>query len=80
MLLLKQRYQNSPYIFVAWAFFALLVMFFVNSMAEVTILFMMRFSSVIFWIYLGYFQILLDDKLEGKDDAFFARLCNKLFC
>ncbi len=80
VLLLKQRYQNSPYIFVAWAFFALLVMFFVNSMAEVTILFMMRFSSVIFWIYLGYFQILLDDKLEGKDDAFFARLCNKLFC
>lgn len=80
VLLFKQRLENNAYIFAAWAFFALFCMFLVNSLAEVTILYMMRFSSVLFWIYLGYFQILLDDRLKGKDDALFAKFCNKLFC
>lgn len=80
VLLFKQRYSANSYSAVAWVFFALLIMFLVNSMAEVTILYMMRFSSVLFWIYLGYLQVLLDDKTKGKDDAVLQRISNRLFC
>lgn len=79
VLLYRKKGEKSPYILVSMAMFALLCMFVVNSMAEVAILFLARFSMFIFWMYLGYLQVLLDQEIKGKDDRFFEKVCNKIF-
>lgn len=60
--------KNGKYYYVFACLLALLAMLAVNSMAEVTILFISRFSMFIFWMYLGYIQVFADDDKRLKTD------------
>lgn len=75
---------NDKYYYVFVMLLALLGMFAVNSMAEVTILFITRFSMFLFWIYLGYIQIFADggkpfrtNKITEKIDSFIEKILSK---
>lgn len=61
--------KKDKYYYVFASLLALLAMFAVNSMAEVTILFITRFSMFIFWMYLGYVQVFADDDKKLKTDS-----------
>lgn len=76
--LFKQQKEGSPYYAVAVALFALLGMLLVNSMAEVTILFITRFAMFMFWMYLGYIQSFFDDNKKGKGTLFLENMDEKL--
>lgn len=60
--------KEDKYYYVFTALLAVLAMLAVNSMAEVTILFITRFSMFIFWMYLGYIQVFADDSKKLKTD------------
>ena len=75
--LFKQQKEGSPYYTVAVALFSFLGMLLVNSMAEVTILFITRFAMFMFWMYLGYTKALFDDK-KGKGTIFLENMDEKL--
>lgn len=75
---------NDKYYYVFAVLLAILGMFAVNSMAEVTILFITRFSMFLFWIYLGYIQIFADggkpfktNKITEKIDLFIEKILSK---
>lgn len=75
---------NDKYYYVFVMLLAILGMFAVNSMAEVTILFITRFSMFLFWIYLGYIQIFADggkplkpNKITEKIDLFIEKILSK---
>jgi len=57
---------------------AVLGMLFLNSMSEVTILFIARFAMFIFWIYLGYAVALLGDGEETRGMRFLKTVSDKL--
>lgn len=76
--LFKQQKEGSPYYAVAVALFAFLGMLLVNSMAEVTILFITRFAMFMFWMYLGYIQTFFDDDKKGKGTLFLENMDEKL--
>lgn len=76
--LFKQQKEGSPYYAVAVALFSFLGMLLVNSMAEVTILFITRFAMFIFWMYLGYIQMFFDDEKKGKGTLFLEGIDEKL--
>lgn len=76
--------MNDKYYYVFVMLLAILGMFAVNSMAEVTILFITRFSMFLFWIYLGYIQIFAEGgkpfKTNGiteKIDSFIEKILSK---
>ena len=76
--------KDDKYYYVFVMLFAVLGMLAVNSMAEVTILFITRFSMFIFWMYLGYIQVFADDDkklktdlITEKIDLFIANILNK---
>ncbi len=76
--------MNDKYYYVFATLLAILGMFAVNSMAEVTILFITRFSMFLFWIYLGYIQIFADggkpfrtNKITEKVDSFIEKILSK---
>jgi amino acid transporter len=75
--LFKKQKEGSPYYAVAVALFSFLGMLLVNSMAEVTILFITRFAMFMFWMYLGYVQTFFDDK-KGKGTLFLEDMDEKL--
>ncbi len=60
--------KNDKYYYVFALLLAVLAMLAINSMAEVTILFITRFSMFIFWMYLGYIQVFTDDGKKLKTD------------
>lgn len=60
--------KDGKYYYVFACMLAVLAMLAVNSMAEVTILFIARFSMFIFWMYLGYIQVFTDDSKKLKTD------------
>lgn len=60
--------KDDKYYYVFAMLTAVLGMLAVNSMAEVTILFITRFSMFIFWMYLGYVQVFADDSKKLKTD------------
>lgn len=60
--------KDDKYYYVFVMLTAVLGMLAVNSMAEVTILFITRFSMFIFWMYLGYIQVFADDSKKLKTD------------
>lgn len=64
-LLQKGKTGDENY-FVAVAIFALLVMLGINSMAEVTILFIARFAMFLFWMLLGYDLALVNDGEKAR--------------
>lgn len=66
--------KDDKYYYVLVMLFAVLGMFAVNSMAEVTILFITRFSMFIFWMYLGYIQVFADDDKKLKTDTVTAKI------
>lgn len=61
--------KDDKYYYVFVMLLAVLSMMAVNSMAEVTILFITRFSMFIFWMYLGYIQVFADDSKKLKTDS-----------
>ncbi|MDE5994929.1 MAG: O-antigen ligase family protein [Oscillospiraceae bacterium] len=76
--------KDDKYYYVFVMLLAVLGMLAVNSMAEVTILFITRFSMFIFWMYLGYIQVFADDDkklktdlITEKIDLFIANIFNK---
>lgn len=65
--------QNSNMLYAS--IFALLFMLGINSMAEVTILFLIRPTAFVFWIYLGYLMAMSDsnnEKISLFDKPFYA--------
>lgn len=61
--------KDDKYYYVFASLLAVLAMLAVNSMAEVTILFITRFAMFIFWMYLGYIQVFADDDKKLKTDS-----------
>lgn len=78
-LIWKEKNGTNKYIGLIFGIFAFLIMFLVNSMAEVTILFLARFSMFLFWMYLGYLQTLLDQRIKGKDDRLLDKVNQRVF-
>lgn len=64
--LLKMRKSNNKYFSVTLALYSILAMFLMNGMAEVTVLFLVRFSMFLFWMYMGYIQIFCDEENNTK--------------
>lgn len=80
--LFKMRKSGSDYYVVASVILAFLGMLLVNSMAEVTVLFIARFAMFLFWMYMGYIQVFLDSENNSKGTALLEKAndkVNKLF-
>jgi hypothetical protein len=82
--LLKVYKENDKYFYVILALLSIIAMFFVNSMAEVTILFLPRISMFLFWIFMGYANVIIggENKTKGtkflsKIDSFLSKILNK---
>ena len=76
--LFKKAKDGDDNYYVAVLLFALLGMLLVNSMAEVTILFITRFAMFIFWMFLGYALALVDDGEKSKDTKFLEGINDKI--
>ena len=76
--LLKQKNNNDKYFWVTLSLVAIIGMFLMNSMAEVTVLFLVRFSMFLFWMYLGYVQIFCGEKNDTKGTKLLSKLDLKL--
>lgn len=76
-LLQKGKTGDENY-FVSVAIFALLVMLGINSMAEVTILFIARFAMFLFWMLLGYNLTLVNDGEKAKGTKILEGINDKI--
>ncbi len=74
ILLIKRIKEDDPFLPTAIAVYSVLLMFLFNSMSEVTILFLVRFSVFFFWLLAGYLQTLLPDEKKTPDE----RPCNAI--
>lgn len=74
----SRKFADDKYSNVIYTCIAMLIMFAVNSMAEVTILYMTRLSVFLFWLYLGYTITLLDDGKPSRFDKPLLKLYNLL--
>lgn len=72
--LFKMRKRGSLYFSVAAVIFAFLGMLLINSMAEVTILFIARFAMFLFWMYMGYIQVFFDEENKTKGTAILEKV------
>lgn len=63
----KRKSDDDDYVPILMAIFAMLAMFLVNSMAEVTVLFVTRFTMFLFWMMLGYLTTLLGGEKRRED-------------
>lgn len=68
ILLFKKIKDDDNSLPTAIAVFSVLLMFLFNSMSEVTVLFLVRFSVFLFWLLAGYLQTLLPDEKRTKDE------------
>lgn len=75
-LFVRLRQGDDGYT-VAVLLAAFLGMLIVNSMAEVTILFITRFAMFLFWIYLGYALALLTDGEQTRGVRFLQNVSDK---
>lgn len=73
----KEKDCGDSY-YIAIAIFALLVMLGINSMAEVTILFIAKFAMFLFWMYLGYVQVFVGSDKKGKGTLFLEGINDKI--
>lgn len=82
LFILKKVFQKAKdgddNYYVAVLLFAILGMFLVNSMAEVTILFITRFAMFMFWMFLGYTLALVNDGEKSKDMKFLEGMNDKI--
>ena len=76
--LFKKVKEGDDHFYVAVAIFAFLGMLLVNSMAEVTILFITRFAMFIFWMFLGYAVSLLSDGEKTKSTKLLEDVSDKV--
>ena len=76
--LFKKVKEGDDYFYVSATIFAFLGMLLVNSMAEVTILFITRFAMFIFWMFLGYAVSLLSDGEKTKGTKFLEDISDKV--
>lgn len=66
--------ENDRFYSLSAALFAIIIMFIVNGMAEVTILFLPRISMFLFWLFMGYLNIFLG----GENNTLGTKLLSKL--
>ena len=76
--LLKKSKEGGEGYYIAIAIFSLLVMLGINSMAEVTILFIAKFAMFLFWMYLGYIQVFVGSDKKGKGTLFLESINDKI--
>ena len=76
--LLKKSQEGGESYYIAIAIFALLIMLGINSMAEVTILFIAKFAMFFFWMYLGYIQVFIGSGEKGKGTIFLEGINDKV--
>lgn len=76
--LFRKAKEGDENYYVAVILFAFLGMLVVNSMAEVTILFITRFAMFIFWMFLGYTVALLSDGETTKGTIFLEKVNDKI--
>lgn len=76
-LLKKGRSDEDGY-FVAAAIFAFLGMLLINSMAEVTILFITKYAMFFFWMYIGYIQVFVESDKKPKGTVFLESVNDKV--
>ena len=74
----KRRADDDSYMPLIMAIFSMLVMFLVNSMAEVTVLFVTRFTMFLFWMMLGYMTTLLSCDNKAKEDCFADKMADSI--
>ncbi len=70
-VLVSEKNQTYSVAALLMALFAMLI---VNSMAEVTILFIARFAMFMFWMYLGYAVALLSDGEKAPGNRFLEKM------
>ena len=73
----KEKDGGDSY-YIAISIFSILIMFGINSMAEVTILFIAKFAMFIFWMYLGYIQAFVESDKKGKGTIFLENINEKV--
>ena len=76
--LFKKAKDGDDNYYVAVLLFAFLGMLLVNSMAEVTILFITRFAMFMFWMFLGYCLSLVSDGEKSKGTELLEGISNKV--
>lgn len=76
--LIKQKKNNDKYFWVTLSLVSMLGMFLINSMSEVTVLFLVRFSMFLFWMYLGYVQIFCGEENDTKGTKLLSKLYLKI--
>lgn len=64
----KNLSGDDKTVFAMIALTAVFGMFILNSMSEVTVLYLTRFSMFLYWIFTGYMHILADNNKKTKDD------------
>lgn len=74
----KRRADDDSYMPLIMAIFSMLVMFLVNSMTEVTVLFLTRFSMFLFWMMLGYMTTLLGCEKNSREDQMVEKLADSI--
>lgn len=72
--LFKLYKTNDKYFYVILSLFSIIVMFLVNSMAEVTILFLPRISMFLFWIFMGYINIFIGGENNTRGTKFLSKI------
>lgn len=77
-LLLNKIVSDDKFILVGMTIFAVVAMFIVNSMSEVTVLFLARFSVFIFWILFGYMITLVSDDKKPKEDLWLEKIADSI--
>jgi O-antigen ligase len=82
--LLRAYRQNDKYFYVILAILSIIAMFLINSMAEVTILYLPRISMFLFWIFMGYANVFIGGEnktfgtaLLSKIDEFLSKILNR---
>jgi asparagine N-glycosylation enzyme membrane subunit Stt3 len=76
--LFKKAKDGDDNYYVSVLIFSFLGMLLVNSMAEVTILFITRFAMFMFWMFLGYCLSLVSNGEKSKGTEFLEGLSDKV--
>ena len=72
--LLKMRKTNDKYFLITLSLFSIIAMFLMNGMAEVTVLFLVRFSMFLFWMYMGYIQVFCGEENNTKGTEILSKV------
>jgi hypothetical protein len=68
------RKTNDKYYLVTLSLFSIIAMFLMNGMAEVTVLFLVRFSMFLFWMYMGYIQVFCGEENNTRGTEILSKV------